>query len=370
MPEDLRSPVSVKATWQGVVVKNLLRVVAFLVEKILTRTTIEGRENIPKEGPVIFAANHASTYDAVLLMSHLPRQTVMLGPGDFKLDKGSDWILRNYGVILTKRGAVDRRALSEMKTVLKNGGMLTLFPEGGTWEKTLEDVKPGATYLSYSTQAPIVPVAFGGTYQVWDKVFGFKWPRISVRFGEVLPPVQTSSNRKTRQDELQAASYELIKLIYDMLPSEDQATYDRIARQRYSGRLDVEGNFVLPDNLILDGLAEIIEKPNLFAPMVQRAGELLDVLLKPQEFAHASAFYTAAHALQTLYEDDFKGYLEYRVGNDTAQQVYTELSQLITLAEEAQAVSAQLRFRSQVWLVDESEQIEVENEADFARLSG
>ena len=354
MPQDLEQKDPFKRTWQSVLVKLVLRIAAFLVETFLTRTKIEGRENIPSEGPIIFAANHASTYDAVLMMAHLPNETIFLGPGDFKLDPISDWVMRHYGVIFAKRGAVDTQALRQMEYVLKNDGMLCMFPEGGTWEKTLEDVKPGVAYLSYITQAPIVPIAYGGTYRVWTKIFGFKWPRITVRYGEIIPPIQTSGNRKTRQDELQAASYEFIKGIYAMLPPKDQATYDRIARQRYSGRLEVQGDFELPDNLQLNGLAELVEKPNLFAPMLRRAKEVLEAICKPQEFVLAKVIYEAAEALQTMYSDELKGYLEYRLGNDKAKQVYADLDILMGLAKSAQAADAQLRFRSQVWLVDDN----------------
>ena len=361
-------------TWQSRLVKLILRISAFFVEIFFTRTKVEGRENIPKEGPVIFAANHASTYDAVLMMAHLPNQTIFLGPGDFKLDKISDWVMRNYGVIYAKRGKVDTQALRKMEYVLKNEGMLCMFPEGGTWEKTLEDVKPGVAYLSYITQAPIVPIAYGGTYRVWAKIFGFKWPRITVKYGELMPPVQTSGNRKTRQDELQASSYELIKRIYAMLPAEDQATYDRIAQQRYSGRLDVQGDFVLPEDLQLNGLAELIEKPNLFAPMIHRAEEELAAICKPQEFMPAEKFYTAAEALQTMYSGELKGYLEYRLGDDKTKQVYAELEQVMKLAKSAQSSGTELRFRSQVWLVDERETASsyplIEEESVLERMSG
>lgn len=370
-------PTPTKTFWQRVqsfFVKLVLRTTAFIVETFLTRTKIEGRENIPKEGPVIFAANHASTYDAVLMMAHLPKDTVFLGPGDFKLDPASDYVMRHYGVIYAKRGAVDTQGLRKMEKVLKNGGMLCLFPEGGTWEKTLEDVKPGAAYLSYVTQAPIVPIAYGGTYRVWEKIFGFKWPRITVKYGEIMPPVTTSGNRKTRQDELQAASYELIKRIYDMLPPEDQATYDRIAKQRYSGRLDAQGDFGLPEDLQLNGLAELVEKPNLFAPMKNRAEEALTAILKPQEFVDAGKIYAAAEALDAMFKGELAGYLEYRLGDEKSKQVDEDLAMVMELAQKAQQAGAQLRFRSQIWLVDDGEHslegITAESEPVLERMSG
>ena len=338
-------------TFSQKLVSNLLAWFGWLVEKLLTRTTIIGKENIPKQGPLLFVANHFSTYDALLLQVHLPRAAYFVGPGDFKLAMGATWVLKNAGIILTNRGAVDRQSLKYMDSVLKSGGMLAIFPEGGTWEKRIEDVKPGAVYLSHSTNTPILPMAFGGTYRVWYDIVRFKRPRVEIRIGEVLPPTQLSGDRKTRQAELDQASIDLMRLIYTMLPAADQARYDLVARQYFTGTWEEQGTSTPAPTF--NGVAELLAKPNLFAPLQNYGKAALDPLTKHLgEFVPAAAMHTALTTLQQLFAESFVGFLEYRLGDDKAQAIYAELAQLIELSQAAQNRQATVRFISQTHVHD------------------
>ena len=215
----------------------MLRLLGWLVLRVLARTTITGRENLKAAGPVIYIANHASTFDALLLITLLPKDTFFVGPGDFKLLWPANWIIKYAGLIPMKRGGVDRDGLKRLLEILKSSGSLAMFPEGGTWEKPIDDVKSGVSYLSQAAEARLVPMGFGGTYQVWRSIFRLRRPRIDVRIGPVLPPVTVSEDRKRRQEDLQASAEDLMHQIYDLLPRETQARYDDLARMHYRGAL-------------------------------------------------------------------------------------------------------------------------------------
>ncbi|HEX3050925.1 MAG TPA: lysophospholipid acyltransferase family protein, partial [Aggregatilineaceae bacterium] len=163
--------------------RRLLRFGGRLIIRLLTRTTITGQHHLSTPGPVLYTANHLSTFDALLSMTLMPFDTVFVGPGDFKLLWPGDWIIRHIGLIPMKRGSVDRDGLKQMIEVLKSGGRLSIFPEGGTWEKSIDDVKSGASYLSQMTGAAVVPMGFGGTYLVWDKIVHLRRPRITITIG-------------------------------------------------------------------------------------------------------------------------------------------------------------------------------------------
>ena len=79
--------------------------------------------------------------------------------------------------------------------------MLILFPEGErSIDGTVKKFKKGAAILSLHLNAPIVPVALDGVYEVWPRGRGFRWrtllPRflggaaahMTLRFGSPLPP--------------------------------------------------------------------------------------------------------------------------------------------------------------------------------------
>jgi 1-acyl-sn-glycerol-3-phosphate acyltransferase len=315
------------------------------IEKVLTRTTIEGLENLPTQGPVLFIANHFSTYDALMMQVHMPPGSYFVGPGDFKLAMGATWILQQAGIILTNRGAVDRQSLKYMEGVLNSGGMLAIFPEGGTWEKRLEDVKSGAAYLSMTTHASLLPIALGGTYRVWYDIVRFKRPKVTIRIGKLLPPMELSGNRKTRQKELDEASLAMMRVIYDMLPAPDQELYQRFARQHFTGKLEAQGTTL--ESPSLNGLAEILLKPNLFAPLQNHGKGALQALTKQRgEFVPAASMTLAIQTLKTLFDTQFKGYLEYRLGDEKAESIYAELDQLLSITPK---LTIPLRFVGDVF---------------------
>lgn len=330
-------------------IRRVLRWLGQITIRLLTRTTITGREYLQTPGPVIFAGNHASTFDALFLLTALPFETALVGPGDFKLLWPANWVIGHVGLILTRRGSVDRESLKQMLDVLKGGGRLALFPEGGTWEKPIDDVKPGVAYLSHATGAAIVPMGFGGTYQVWRDVVRLRRPRITVQIGPPLPPVTVSGDRARRQDELQAAAVDLMWRIYDLLPPQTQAHYDRLARLHFSGRLLLDSNRVAPPDVSLDALAELVSKPNLFSPLYKNARLPVKPFLHPRRFFSAQAMQTAADALLNAFSaGDFAGYLEYRLGEDKADEIRAALRAISGVMVEAHRVGVKASFEPAV----------------------
>jgi 1-acyl-sn-glycerol-3-phosphate acyltransferase len=325
--------------------RRVLRIAGLILLRLLTRTTITGRENLDVEGPVIYTANHASTFDALLLLILVPLDTLFVGPGDFRLLWPANWAVQFMGVVLMKRGSVDREGLKRMLDALKAGGRLALFPEGGTWEKPIHDVKSGATYLSQATGARLVPMGFGGTYRVWVRMLRLRFPRITVHIGAPLPPTQVSDDRKRRQDELQAAAVDLMRRIYDLLPPDTQARYDRLARQQFSGALRFRPDALQPPDVPLDALAELVVKPNLFSPLRLNARLPVRPFARYGRYVPPRRMKKAADALQRAFaEGDFSGYLEYRLGEAKAAEIRAALAAISVAMDEAEARGATVAF--------------------------
>ncbi len=351
--QDELNPEERKQIKRQALLRTIMRTVGRVNEFLFTRTTIEGQENIPSKGPVIFAANHFSTYDAVMLLTHLPARTQLMGPGDFRLQWPANIIVERIGLIMIARGSVDRNSIKQAERVLKRGGFLALFPEGGTWEKGLEDVKSGATYLSMSTGSSIVPIAIGGTYQSWGKMYALKRPKITMRYGKPIPPVQIK-DRKNRQKELQQASLALIQRIYDMLPEEDQHRYDEIPRQRFWATLEFLPNVLKQVSLPrLEGLAELVSKPNLFTPLHNNADLPLEPFHQRQgRYTPAHRFVKAIQALQKAFETNLSGFLEYRLGEEKTNRIYEDLETLLSIAQDAAHMDVAVRFTAHIRSVE------------------
>lgn len=332
--------------------RRLLRALGWLLLRLFTRTTVEGREYLRTPGPVLFAGNHTSTFDAVLLMLLLPPDAIFVGPGDFKLLWPGDWFVRHLGVILMKRGAVDRDNLKRLMDLLEAGGALGIFPEGGTWEKPIDDVKPGAAYLSSATGARIVPMGFSGTYQVWRRIALLRRPRMVVRIAAPLPPV-TIADRKRRQEELQTASVALMRTIYALLTPQTQAHYDRQARLSFSGQIVfAPDGFTPPPALAgadFSALAELIAKPNLFSPLVYNARLPVRPFVRAGRAVPARDLRRAAQALRAAFSaGDFASYLEYRLGDHKANAVRQALTAIDDGLSDAEARGVRAAFAVQV----------------------
>jgi 1-acyl-sn-glycerol-3-phosphate acyltransferase len=322
----------------------IFRRVGWLLLRLLTRTTITGRDYLTVEGPVIFTANHTSTFDALLLITLLPGDTIFVGPGDFRLLWPANIVVKYAGLILMKRGSVDREGLKRMMDALKNGGRLAMFPEGGTWEKPIYDVKSGANYLSQMTSAKIVPMGFGGTYQIWRRMFRLQFPRVTVQIAPALPPTTVSEDRKRRQDELQAAAVALMRCIYDLLSPETQAFYDRQARLSFSGALAFKPNTRTPPDVSLDALAELVTKPNLFSPLYRNARLPVRPLVRYGRYFSAPQMKRAVDALRAAFaEGDFAGFLEYRLGDAKAAEMRGALA-AISAALDGAGVDVKVAF--------------------------
>lgn len=323
----------------------IFRVVGWLVLRLLTRLTVTGREHLKTPGPVIYAGNHCSTFDALLLLTLLPPDTTFIGPGDFKLLWPANLVVRHIGLILMKRGSVDREGLKRMLDILKAGGRLAMFPDGGTWEKPIRDVKSGAAYLSHAAGARIVPMAYGGTYRVWEKIARLGFPRVSVTISAPLPPVSVSADRKRRQDDLQEASVDLMLKLYDLLPPETQAFYDRQARLRFDGRLVFRPDGPPVPEVPLAALAELVSKPNLFSPLVHNARLPVGPLARAGHFVPARRMKIAADALSRAFAaGDFAGYLEYRLGEAKAAEVRAALAAISAAMPAAEAAGVRVAF--------------------------
>ncbi|HEV8280442.1 MAG TPA: lysophospholipid acyltransferase family protein, partial [Candidatus Limnocylindrales bacterium] len=108
---------------------------ARFVARAFTRVRIEGdTDAIPREGPVILAANHNSNADAVLigafLTPRLGRRIHWLGKKEMFEWPFVGWMARNGGVVPVDRGAADVEAFRIAQRILQAGHVLMVFPEG------------------------------------------------------------------------------------------------------------------------------------------------------------------------------------------------------------------------------------------------
>ena len=221
-------------------VTPLIRAVAFVARifaRAVTRVHIEGAlDQIPRDGAVIIAANHASNLDPVVigswLVPRLGRRLQWLGKKEL-----FDWpivgyLARHGGVHPVDRSTADVEAFRLARRILDEGHVLFVFPEGTrSPEGVLQEARDGVAVLALRTGAVIVPVGIAGSYAVWPR--GRKLPRpggrVTVRVGspfrvdDELPPGTDRKAAKTLATEI------IMRRIAALLPERQRGAYGEAA---------------------------------------------------------------------------------------------------------------------------------------------
>lgn len=120
-------------------------------------------------GPVIFMANHRSTFDIPALLVTLPRQTRFLAKRSLFKIPIFGWALAEGGFVPVDRGN-RRRARQTMNAAadrLRAGASLLIFPEETrSLNGSMLPFKSGGFLLSRDTGLPVVPVGIRGSRDV------------------------------------------------------------------------------------------------------------------------------------------------------------------------------------------------------------
>jgi len=170
---------------------DVIRLILFLVCRVLFRAKLEGKENLPDNGPVLLCPNHQSYIDAVVVFAVLPgsfvKKMLFLAFADFPLK----WLKRPARIVPT--ASVDElgQSLRVAAEGLRRGYSVCLFPEGSrSHHGRLMKPRLGAGILAAELNAPIVPVALEGAYRTLSPVHpGLRRCTVRLRIGEPIPPL-------------------------------------------------------------------------------------------------------------------------------------------------------------------------------------
>ena len=146
-----------------------------------------GTDLIPDEGPAIIASNHISNWDPVLVGLGCNREVHFMAKEELFRNPLLAWLIRAYNAVPVRRGTGDRRALRTAARILKENGVLIMFP-GGTREESgdISDPKPGVGFIACTSQAPVVPAYITGSNRPMEALKRRR--HLVVAFGSPLEP--------------------------------------------------------------------------------------------------------------------------------------------------------------------------------------
>lgn len=159
--------------------------------KVLYRPKARGLENVPGDGPVIFASNHVSFMDSLFIPLVLKRRVVYLGKSDYFDSAKTRWFFKLVNVIPVKRdgGTAGEAALRAGVRELEKGVVVGIYPEGTrSPDGRLYRGKTGVARMALLAGCPVVPVGVFGTRELQppEKKMPKLSGRVQVVFGKPL----------------------------------------------------------------------------------------------------------------------------------------------------------------------------------------
>jgi 1-acyl-sn-glycerol-3-phosphate acyltransferase len=182
----------------------VIKIVVTPVLRVCVRIRVEGKEHLPRTGPVILASNHRSFLGSIFIPLLVSRRVTFVAKAEYFDDKRIAWFFRGVGQIPIRRegGSASERALESATEVLEAGGVFGIYPEGTrTRDGKLHRGHTGVARLALRTGAPIIPVGIVGSDEV--QPIDSKLPRlfktVRIRFGE---PIELGHYQGRHDDRL------------------------------------------------------------------------------------------------------------------------------------------------------------------------
>jgi len=206
--------------WFYYVGRVILRLPLFL----LTRFQIKGRENVPRQGPLLVVSNHLSLADPPLLGCSLDRNLIFMAKKQLFRFRVIGYLMRSLGAFPVHRGQLDRHALRQAYQVLDEGLALVMFPEG--MRSRSNQLRPaffGVALIASRSGVPILPVGISGTENLERLSWLWRRPQITINIGHPfhLPPPRS----KLTRGELAELTHSIMQHIAELLPQEYRGDY-------------------------------------------------------------------------------------------------------------------------------------------------
>ena len=175
---------------------------------LVARVEVIHPEFSQKDGRVMFAANHISGLDAVIMQVVIPRPLCFMSKAELFENPLFGWILNQLGSFPVKRGEFDRQSILNARGVLESGYTLMMFPEGTrTFGEGMVEARSGTAHLAMRNNCMIVPAALSGAENVLKA--GLKRADVKIVFGPPIYPGERENAAQLTERIMRSIAQEL-----------------------------------------------------------------------------------------------------------------------------------------------------------------
>jgi 1-acyl-sn-glycerol-3-phosphate acyltransferase len=194
-----------------------------LLAHVFSETEVVGRENIPRDGPLLLVANHINAIDPTLLLGFTPRRLSWMAKQELFENPFSRILATLYESFPVRRFEADLGALRTAMHLLQEGRVVGIFPEGTRSRNGhMQKAHPGAAMIALRSGVPVLPVGISGTEPVklpYLFFHPFPRPRIRIVFGE---PFELPKQKRLTSEAVNDATVILIERISALLPEHNK----------------------------------------------------------------------------------------------------------------------------------------------------
>lgn len=323
-------------------VRKSFQVIGKGLLKLLTSVETSGLDSYPTKGRLIVVGNHTGILETVLMASHAPRPIEYLGSIDIPHEPQLAFFMNLYKFIPIYRGNVSHSSMKTALNVLKQEGVIGLFPEGGIWEPAIRKAQPGVAWLSYHGQAPILPIGFSSTAGKLKEALSLKRPRLKMCIGRLIPPVKLMSGIP-KKIQFEQAAEDIMAEVWKLIPPEEQSRQENTINEQFDFLLQVlneEGKSVpIPESYILTegaSLSKILYRTTL----INNFRDNLKINISPLKNLHQSPtareISESTRQILIYLENDNPYYFTYRYGQIEGKRMQAGIRQFHNIANWAQ----------------------------------
>lgn len=166
--------------------------------KLVYNIKRENTHNIPKKGKYIYAGNHVSMFDPLLVSFAIGKPIVYMAKKELFDDNCNlSWMIKRLGAFSVNREKPEIATFKTVKEIFKTKDWsLGIFPQGGIKEnKKIEDLQKGFAVIAKHAHADIIPVSIAGFEGYSKKLFS---QNVKIKIG--TPISHTLENEEIIQE--------------------------------------------------------------------------------------------------------------------------------------------------------------------------